>query len=41
MPNMTVSEDSRRRFDATIGSAGPPIKLETTNGAITVAARGK
>ena len=36
--NLTVSEQSRRRLDATIGGGGPPIRLETTNGAIQVRA---
>ncbi len=35
---LNVSEQSRRRLDATLGSGGPPIKLETTNGAIRVSA---
>ena len=36
---LKVSEQSRRRLDATLGSGGPEIKLETTNGAITIKAR--
>ena len=34
--NLNVSEQSRRRLDGTIGSGGPAIKLETTNGAIEI-----
>jgi len=40
VPKMTISEESRRRLDATLGSGGPTIRLETTNGAVTVAAKG-
>jgi len=36
--NLAVSEQSRRRLDGTIGSGGPPIRLETTNGAIQIRA---
>lgn len=36
---LNVSEKSRRRLEATIGSGGPSINLETTNGGIEV--RGK
>jgi DUF4097 and DUF4098 domain-containing protein YvlB len=31
---MAVSEQSRRRLEATLGAGGPAINLETTNGAI-------
>jgi hypothetical protein len=34
--SLNVSEQSRRRLEATLGSGGPPIDLETTNGAIEV-----
>lgn len=34
--NLAVSEQSRRRLDGTIGSGGPTIKLETTNGRIQI-----
>lgn len=34
--DIQVSEQSRRRLDGKIGSGGPVIRLETTNGAITV-----
>lgn len=37
--NLAVSEQSRRRLDATLGTGGPTIKLETTNGAVRI--RGK
>jgi hypothetical protein len=37
--NVDVSEKSRRRLDGTIGGGGPLIKLETTNGPVTI--RGK
>jgi DUF4097 and DUF4098 domain-containing protein YvlB len=37
--NLQVSESSRRRIDGRLGTGGPPIRLETTNGAITI--RGK
>ena len=37
--NLTYSEQSRRRVEATIGDGGPAIKLETTNGAVTVRGR--
>jgi hypothetical protein len=36
---LNVTEQSRRRLDATIGSGGPTINLETTNGAIEIRAR--
>jgi hypothetical protein len=36
---LKVSEQSRRRLDGTLGTGGPAIKLEATNGAITI--RGK
>ena len=38
LPKMSVAEESRRRLDATIGSGGPTIRLETTNGGVTIAA---
>lgn len=34
--DIQVSEQSRRRLDGKLGSGGPSIRLETTNGAITV-----
>lgn len=34
--DVQVSEQSRRRLDGKIGAGGPSIRLETTNGAITV-----
>lgn len=37
--DLKVSEQSRRRLDGTLGSGGPSIKLETTNGAITIRAK--
>jgi DUF4097 and DUF4098 domain-containing protein YvlB len=37
--DLAVKEKSRRRFDASIGGGGPAIRLEATNGAISV--RGK
>ncbi len=37
--DIRVSEQSRRRLDGTIGTGGPSIRLEATNGAITI--RGK
>ncbi len=36
--SLNVSDQSRRRLDATLGSGGPPIKLETTNGTIELTA---
>lgn len=36
--SLTVSDQSRRRLDGTIGRGGPTIKLETTNGAIDLLA---
>ena len=33
---LAVSEQSRRRLDASIGGGGPSIRLETTNGAISI-----
>ncbi len=33
---LAVSEQSRRRLDASIGGGGPSIKLETTNGSIAI-----
>jgi len=37
--DLKVSEQSRRRLDGTLGAGGPSIRLEATNGAITI--RGK
>jgi len=37
--DLQVSEQSRRRLDGRIGSGGASIRLETTNGAITVKGR--
>ena len=37
--DVRVSEQSRRRLDGTLGTGGPSIRLEATNGAITI--RGK
>ena len=34
--DLQVSESSRRRLDGRLGAGGIPIRLETTNGAITV-----
>lgn len=34
--DLQVSEQSRRRLDGKLGAGGPAIRLETTNGAITV-----
>lgn len=34
--NLTATEQSRRRLDGTIGAGGPTIKLETTNGPISI-----
>lgn len=34
--DLQISETSRRRLDARLGTGGPPIRLETTNGTITV-----
>lgn len=36
---LAVAEQSRRRLDATIGGGGPSIRLETTNGSISIKAR--
>jgi DUF4097 and DUF4098 domain-containing protein YvlB len=36
---LTVTEQSRRRLDGTIGGGGPAIRLETTNGSIAIRAR--
>jgi hypothetical protein len=36
---MAVSEQSRRRLDASIGGGGPSIRLETTNGSIAIRGR--
>ena len=37
--DLKISEQSRRRLDGTLGSGGPSIRLEATNGAITVRGR--
>lgn len=37
--DIQISEQSRRRLDGKIGSGGPSIRLEATNGAITVMGR--
>ena len=37
--NLAISESTRRRLDATLGTGGPSIKLDTTNGAITIKAK--
>lgn len=34
--DLQISEQSRRRLDGRLGAGGPAIRLETTNGAITV-----
>jgi DUF4097 and DUF4098 domain-containing protein YvlB len=34
--DIRIAEESRRRLDGTLGTGGPQIRLETTNGAITV-----
>jgi Toastrack DUF4097 len=36
---LAVTEQSRRRLDASIGGGGPSIRLETTNGAISIKGR--
>ena len=36
---LAVTEQSRRRLDASIGGGGPSIRLETTNGAISINGR--
>lgn len=36
---LSVTEESRRRFDARLGEGGPAIRLETMNGAIRVRGR--
>ena len=36
---LTISEQSRRRLEATLGTGGPSVKLETTNGAISINGR--
>jgi hypothetical protein len=36
---LAVSEQSRRRLDASIGGGGPSIRLETTNGSIAIKGR--
>jgi hypothetical protein len=37
--DLRVSEQSRRRLDGRLGTGGPMIRLETTNGAIRVTGR--
>ena len=37
--NLQVAESSRRRVDGRLGTGGPLIRLETTNGAITIRGR--
>jgi hypothetical protein len=37
--NLAITEQSRRRLDGTIGTGGPTIKLETTNGAISISGK--
>jgi hypothetical protein len=37
--DLKVAEQSRRRLDGTLGSGGPSIRLETTNGAINIKGR--
>ena len=37
--DLAVKEKSPRRYDASVGGGGPEIRLETTNGAITVRGR--
>ncbi|NQW03971.1 MAG: DUF4097 family beta strand repeat protein [Acidobacteria bacterium] len=37
--DLRVSEESRRRLDGRLGAGGPMIRLETTNGGITVKGR--
>ncbi len=37
--DLQVSEESRRRLDGRLGAGGPMIRLETTNGAVTVKGR--
>ena len=37
--DLHISEESRRRVDGRLGSGGPVIRLETTNGAISVNGR--
>ena len=34
--NLTVAEQSRRRLDGTLGEGGPLIRLETTNGPVSI-----
>jgi len=34
--DLQISEQSRRRLDGRLGAGGPAIRLETTNGAITI-----
>jgi hypothetical protein len=36
---VSIVEESHRRLDGTIGSGGPSIKLETTNGSISINGR--
>ena len=37
--DLQVSEESQRRLDGRLGAGGPMIRLETTNGGITVKGR--
>jgi DUF4097 and DUF4098 domain-containing protein YvlB len=37
--DVQVAEQSRRRLDGTLGTGGPSIRLEATNGAITIRAK--
>jgi hypothetical protein len=37
--NVAATEQTRRRLEGTIGSGGPTIDLETTNGGIEITAR--
>jgi hypothetical protein len=37
--NLSATEQSRRRVEGAIGGGGPAIRLETTNGLITVRGR--
>ena len=34
--NLTTTEQSRRKLEASIGGGGPPVRLSTTNGEIRV-----
>jgi hypothetical protein len=37
--DLKIAESSRRRVDGTLGTGGPQIRLETTNGAISISGR--